>query len=111
LNIVFDELNFESTRPVTKIPVQIPAEINKPDNDVKSAKLIGNKHKNNLSPDNTSEAGPSSSKLRRIKYCRMLRKEKTYISLFLWCSDMLFDKRYKIIMMINESRKASAQRK
>ncbi|KAF9406517.1 hypothetical protein HW555_013141 [Spodoptera exigua] len=23
---------------------------------------------------------------------------------FLWCSDMLFDKRYKIIMMINESR-------
>lgn len=64
-DVVFDELNFESSRLVTNVPVQIPAEINKPDNDDKSAKLIGNKHKNNHSPENSSEAGPSSSKLRR----------------------------------------------
>lgn len=59
-DVVFDESNFESSRPLNK-PIEIPAEIIKPDSE--SAKLIGSKHKS-LS-DISSEAGPSGSKLRR----------------------------------------------
>lgn len=61
-DIVIDESNFESSRPVNDDNLtKFPAEINKPNNN-ELAKLIGSKHKH--LPGDNSEA-TSSSKLRR----------------------------------------------
>lgn len=70
-DIIFDECNFEQSRPINQNP-EMSAEVGKPDSNNKSAKLTGTKRKS--LPDDQSDASNSNSsnKIRRSERIHQL---------------------------------------